>query len=162
MKDIHKIKPLAGLGMLRFGMTRDEIRSLLGEPEDIDEYSFSGAPDDLSESWHYDDMDLSMSFDAEDDWRLITLAISSEDYQLEDYPLVGKSKTELLQILSFLGYSDIKEENELTLDMPGHELVAEHSKFINFWLEGGLVKEIQWSPQFDEDDEVIWPVNPED
>ena len=160
MKDIQSIKPLIGLGMLRFGMKRDEIRSLLGEPGDIDEYSFSGAPDDLSESWHYDDMDLSMSFDAEDDWRMVTLAVSSDDYRLGEYSLVGKTKKELAEILAFLGFTDVKEENELSLDMPGHELIAEHSQFINFWLEKGIVKEVQWSPRFDEDDEVIWPENP--
>lgn len=160
MKDIQTIKPLTGLGMLRFGMTRDEVRSLLGEPEDIDEYSFSGTPDDLSESWHYDNMDLSMSFDAEDDWRLITLAVSSDDYQLEDFALVGKTKKELAQILAYIGYTDVKEENESTLDIPGHELVSEHTYFINFWLEDGVVKEIQWSPRFNDDDEVEWPENP--
>ncbi len=129
----------------------------MGEPDEIDEYSFSGAEDDRSESWHYDEIDLSMSFDAEDDWRLITIAVSSDDYLLADKGLVGLSREDLLVVLKEVGLDDIKEENESTLDMPGHQLIAEHSKFINFWLEDGLVKEIQWSPLFDEDDEVKWP-----
>lgn len=138
-------------------MSRSAVKELLGEPDDIDEYSFSGLESDRSESWHYDGLDLSMSFDAEDDWRLITLAVSSEDYLLEGQALVGKSRDELLSLLKQIGLNDLKSENEDTLDMPGHELVAERSRFMNFWLQEGVVKEIQWSPYFDEDDMVKWP-----
>ena len=157
MKNILEIKPLNGLGSLRFGMSRDEVTSLLGEPEDVDEYSFSGAEDDLSESWHYDEMDLSMSFDAEDDWRLVTLAVSSPDYQLEGHSLVGLNRDELLSLLESIGIGNISEENELALDMPGHQLVAAHDHFMNFWFEGNRLMEVQWSPRFNDDDEIEWP-----
>lgn len=157
MIDIKQIKPLVGLGQLQFGMSREEVRQLLGEPEDVDEYSFSGAEDDRSESWHYDELDLSMSFDAEDDWRLITLAVSSDAYTLEGKALVGLNREELVSTLNDIGIHDLEEENENTLEMPGHELVSDHAKFLNFWIEDGTVKEIQWSPLFNDDDEAEWP-----
>ncbi len=148
---------MLGLGDLKFGMTREEVSALLGQPDEIDEYTFSGAEEDRSESWHYDDIDLSMSFDSEDGWRMITIAVSSPDYLLSGKTVVGINQDELVQILQHLQLTDIKEENEAALSMPGYHLVSVPSKFMNFWLEENQVKEVQWSPKFDEDDEVEWP-----
>lgn len=155
--DIKQIKPLVGLGQLRFGMTRDEVRSILGDPEDIDEYSFTGEDGDRSESWHYDEIDLSMSFDAEDDWRMITLAVSSPEYELERNSMVGEDQEHIRNKLIHMGFQELREENESTLNMPGHHLLAAHHEFMNFWFEEGKLKEIQWSPRFNDDDEVEWP-----
>ncbi len=157
-EELKEIKPTEGLGQLRFGMTRDEVRELLGEPNEIDTYSFSGKDDeDLSESWHYDDLDLSMSFDQDDDWRLITLAVSSSYYQIKGRALVNLMRDDLVDALHELGIDNLETDDEEVLEMPNHQLMASENLFMNFWLEDNRLKEIQWSPVFSDDDHIEWP-----
>ena len=66
-KALKDIKPGFGLGNLKFGMTRAEVKLMLGEPSFIDKYSHSESEDDLTESWEYDELELSISFDEEED-----------------------------------------------------------------------------------------------
>lgn len=156
-KELKSIDPTVGLGQLKFGMTRDDVKRMLGEPNDVDTYSFSGSDEDLSESWHYDDLDLSMSFDQEDDYRLITIAVSSEYYEMGGKNLVGKKRDEVLAELKSAGMKDLEFEDGDVLDMPNHKLISSPSLFINFWLEDDVLREIQWSPEFTDDDEILWP-----
>lgn len=156
-KDLKEIKPLKGLGKINFGMSRDEIKSMLGEADDIDDYSFSGGDEDRSQSWHYDELELSMSFDEDDDWRVITIAVSSGFYELEGKSLIGMGRDELMKELENLGFDDLEMEEGAGLDMPDHDLIASPSRFMNFWLQNDVLSEIQWSPEFTEGDEINWP-----
>jgi len=156
-QELEEIKPLEGLGPLKFGMSRDEVREIMGEPNDVDTYSFSEDGEDKSESWHYDEEQVSMSFDEDDDYRLITLAVSGEGYKLKGRALVNMSRTAVIEFLNENGITDLSFEDADTIDMPNHELISAPQLFLNVWLEKESVKEVQWSPEFTDDDEVNWP-----
>ena len=57
---LKNITPGIGLGVLRFGMTREQIKQLLGAPDEIVNEEAD------SETWHYDELDLSLNFDQEE------------------------------------------------------------------------------------------------
>lgn len=155
--ELKEINPMEGLGILKFGMKRDEVRAILGDPTEIDTHSFAGGGEDLSESWHYDDLEVSMSFDEDDDYRLITLAVSSDFYEFKGKSLIGLNRKALTKELHDAGVEDLDFEDGAGMDMPEHDLLAAPSLFVNFWLENGTLKEIQWSPRFTDEDEVEWP-----
>lgn len=155
-QEFKEIKPLEGLGKLKFGLTRDEVIDILGEPNDRDRYSLGEGADE-SESWHYDDLGISMSFDEDDGYRLITIAVSSPEYLLDGRPLVNFTRDELMDFLQSKGITDISFEDAETIDLPNHELISANDLFLNVWLEEDKVKEVQWSPEFDDNDEVRWP-----
>mgnify|MGYP001233973985 FL=1 len=79
MKNIHKG---VGLGNLKFGIYTTDVEEELGNPSEAEKN------EDEGENWHYDDYDMSMSFDA--DSRLVTIAVSDESYLLEGVSLIGK------------------------------------------------------------------------
>ena len=101
-KALKEIKPGYGLGNLKFGMTRAEVKLMLGEPSFIDKYSHSDSADDLTESWEYDDLGLSISFDEEENWKLIMISITSDFYELNGVSLIGLKEKELLMKLSLI------------------------------------------------------------
>ena len=103
--DLKEIKSGVGLGNIKFGMTRSQVKVILGEPSEIEKFSYSETDEDLTESWHYDELDLSAGFDEDVDWRLVTLAVSSPDYEFMGKKLIGLDSDELLSALAALANS---------------------------------------------------------
>ena len=67
-ENLKEIRIGKGLGTLTFGNTRQQVKAMLGEPTDIEKYSLSDTDDDSTESWHNDELDISLYFDEENDW----------------------------------------------------------------------------------------------
>src|SRR5690554_6076194 len=139
------IKLGSGLGALKFGMTREEVKAALGEPNEIENYNPLEEDEGQSEAWHYDEMELSANFDEEDNFKLTSLAVSSPDYLFEGVNLIGLSQEEVMQQIEMMDLGEVEMED-----------VAEES--LNLWFEEGQLSEIQWGPYWDEDEECyIWP-----
>jgi len=158
-KDFLEIKIGIGLGAAKFGMTRKEVHSLLGEPDDKDISSYTDGNDNLFhwESWDYFDSALSLSFDEEDEWRLVTIEIDSKDYIFENQNLIGKSKNELLTILEDKKIKDVIIEVDSTNEPPLCTLISSECLGINFWFEENSLTEVQWSPLLTDEENIKWP-----
>ncbi|MBL4710198.1 MAG: hypothetical protein JKY48_17340 [Flavobacteriales bacterium] len=155
--DIKEIKAGIGLGELKFGMSRDQVQHLLGEPEDKDSFIYEEEGNAEAESWYYDSLDISLEFDAEEDWKLVTIEINSTTHTLNNIAVIGLSKEALKNKLSDLNIQDWEHE-ELPLDeAPTHELLSSDQLAINFWFDEDAVTEVQWGPIFTDEDNIIWP-----
>ena len=151
--EFQKIIAGYGLGKLKLGATREEILAILGEPGAVEEISYNDSDQDLAESWHYDKLDLSMTFDQEEDWRLITLAVTSDFYELEGLKLVGMSKSDLISTLEKLKIEDLDiEETE-----DGDIIFSSEDMGLDIWVEDNIVREVQVSVLFIDDDTIDWP-----
>lgn len=156
-KALKEIKPGYGLGVLKFGMTRDEVKLLLGEPSYIDKYSHSDSDEDLTESWEYEELFLSLSFDEEEDWRLLLISVSSDFYELEGKSLIGLNQEELLDELDEINLGKLNLEDCSESKHEDQKVIEVDEKSINFWINDGVLDEIQWSPFFIDDDTIKWP-----
>jgi len=156
-KALIEIKPGQGLGVLKFGMSRSEVKLLLGQPSFIDEYSHSDSTNDLTESWEYDDLALSISFDEEENWRLTMISVTSDFYQLDGKSLIGSKEENIIAALTSLKFKDIALEDCSEIDGENHKVIEIEEKSINFWFIDGVLDEIQWSPLFIDDDTIQWP-----
>ncbi|WP_026475420.1 hypothetical protein [Alkaliflexus imshenetskii] len=152
------VKLGTGLDGIRFGMTRQEMKMQIGEPSEVEEFTPEDEEDGKSEAWHYDELELSATFDELDDWRLTSLAVSSPEYLFEGIDLIGLSQEEVLQQVELMELGELEldsvaDENEVEQEVGS---IAEVS--LNLWFEEGLLTEIQWGPFWDEDEEAyIWP-----
>lgn len=151
---LKEIKLGVGLGVLKFGMTRTEVKLILGEPSFIDKYSHSESDNDLTESWEYDDLKLSLSFDEEESWKVTMMSVNSNFYEFEGKSLIGKSEKD---ILTSLNINDSYLEDVSERDGENHKVIEIDKKSINFWFIDGVLDEIQWSPLFIDDDTINWP-----
>jgi len=156
-KALKEIKPGFGLGNLKFGMTKAEVKLMLGEPSFIDEYSHSDSEEDLTESWEYDELELSISFDEEEGWKLIMISVNSDFYELEGVSLIGLGEKELLRKLEAINLGKLILEESSEFEGQDQKVIEIDEKSINFWINDGVLDEIQWSPLFLDDDTIVWP-----
>jgi hypothetical protein len=156
-QNLKEIKPGIGLGDLKFGLTRNDVKKMLGEPDESEKYSYTDTDEDLTETWHYDDLELSVNFDEEFDWRLSAITVSSEEYVIKDTSLIGLERDKVFTTLESLGFKNMETE-ESTLDDGSEGLfIISDEQAINFWIEEGVLTEIQWGPFMIDDEAVIWP-----
>ena len=151
-----EIKIGTGLGDIKFGMTREELKKIAGEPTEIDTFNASGDEEGyLTESWHYDEQEFSVSFDEEDNWRLTTISSSSENAILGD-KLIGKSVDEVLSILEKMNLGD-NELEDLSDETINQKLICFIASSLNLWFEDDLLSEIQWGVLWSDEDTPKWP-----
>lgn len=141
-----QIIPRIGFKDVLFGMSREQVRSIVGVPEEISTYE--EGTDDASEVWYCWTDGVSYHFDADCDWRLTTIEVSSPDALFKDCAVMGISQLELVDLLE--GRDVHWPDNE-------EEPVSVTEWCMNFWFEGGILTSIQWSVPFDDNDREIWP-----
>ncbi len=147
-----------GTNTLTFGMTRDEIKNIFGEPDEIERYPAGDDDEGESEAWHYDEHELSATFDEVDDWKLTALAVSSPDFLFEGINLLGLSTEEVIQQLEIMDLGDVSIEEVAGDDSVDQQVATIIEASLNLWFEDGLLTEIQWGPFWDEEEEkYIWP-----
>lgn len=146
------ILPGEGFGPLRFGMNRFQVRATLGEPNEIERDEES---EDL-EYWHYDELDLSLTFDELEDWRLTTIVSADEELELFGVLLKALNREELLAILKKHGAAEINTEVVESGDESLEIIEAEEFEML-IWLEAGAITEVQWGPYFSDEDTIQWP-----
>ena len=148
-ENINTILLGEGLGKLKFGHTREVVNNLLGEPQEIERYSYSNTDTDYTESWHYDDLELSLSFDESNNWTLSVIAVSGKGFTIEGESVMGKEKEEVLKTLKKLGIEDYEEEDILIDDEDDDtrsQLISFEYFNLNLWFENNTLTEIQFYP----------------
>lgn len=123
-----------GLEDLPFGVSRDEVKGLFGEPEEYDEIDLG---DEKSIAWHYWDLGISLNFDESEDYALCTIEVASEDVSLFGKQLIGMKRSEIKEFLDDQKIGHSIDEVHNGLAYPDVEL--------NLWFNGGECAEIQWS-----------------
>src|SRR5215217_6808066 len=84
----NEIELGTGIGNIRFGYTMDQVKDIMGEPEEVEE---SDEDDEFEhKAWNYWEQGYSFFFDREDDYRLS--CIQTED---PDVILFGKKVFDL-------------------------------------------------------------------
>ena len=148
---IKQINVGKGLGPLTFGSTQEQVLALLGEPAEREKYSLSELENDDTEAWHYDDLDLSRSFDEENEWRLSSIAISGEEYLLDGQSLIGKSKAEMIAFILEHGWDEPQEDEEVKQENSGNCLLHVDKASISLWFENDLLTEMQIGQSYSEE-----------
>lgn len=156
---ISEIIEGVGLGKLKFGMEMNTVQLLLGKPEEKDNYSYTEEEEeeDLTESWYYDELELSLVFDQQDAWVLSTIAITSKYYRFDEFSPIGLSKEQLTAKLKEKKVNDLELEDWSTEENPSHELLCSELLGINFWFDGDRLTEVQWGPLVLDDETIKWP-----
>ena len=147
MKNIHKG---VGLGNLKFGIYTTDVEEELGNPSEAEKN------EDEGENWHYDDYDMSMSFDA--DSRLVTIAVSDESYLLEGVSLIGKDLEFVEEQIKGMHLGEYFHEEMSELDDGEISVLGFEDSSMNLWFEDGFLTEIQFWPLFKNEDTIVWPV----
>ena len=151
-----EIKIGLGLGNIRFGSSKATVKKILGEPNEVDQVDVPIDEEEISiEQWHYDNLELSLSFDDYEDELLDTFAVSSPNYTLKGIALIGKSIIEIDNILGDLNLGNCEKEN-ISDDEDNTHVYSFHDSNMNFWFEDDELSEIQWGPDEDHEQPLIF------
>ena len=127
MKNIYKG---VGLGNLKFGIYTTDVEEELGNPSEAE------TNEDEGENWHYDDYDMSMSFDA--DSRLVTIAVSDESYLLEGISLIGKDLEFVEEQIKGMHLGEYFHEEMSELEDGEISVLSFEDSSMNLWFEDGF------------------------
>jgi hypothetical protein len=151
----HKIIPGVGFDDIKFGMMQDEVEGILGEPDEVEEQNYGDG--EAAEVFYYDELGISMSFDAEEDYRLVEISFEDENFILFDSIHVGQPLNEVLSLCerAKMGEYDLED---LSLDgFDGKELYTYEKDNINLWIDDKMLSSIQIGPYWLDDDTIKWP-----
>jgi len=157
--NIANITPGEGLGDLKFGMQRADVKALLGEPDEVESQSHDDDDEDITESWHYDEIEVSLSFDKVEDWKLCTIAVSNPEVKMHDKKVIGLSKDGLVEALKKMKITNLSYDDWSSAEMPDSMTITADDDEIVFWIEDGTVMDVQWGPLFIDEDTIKWPIN---
>ncbi len=141
--NMQEIMPGIGLGALRFGNTREEVKETIGEADEIEKYSLDEFDSDDTEAWHYDNQGLSLSFDEDDDWKLSSIAVSKKDYLLNGISLVGISVQDFKNLCEKHSWGVPEEDEEIKEEDAGVSMYHLEHKAMSFWFEADELTEVQ-------------------
>ncbi len=141
-----------GIADIKFGMTKAEVEQILGQPDDKEQELYGEDEEAMLESWHYDEKDLSLGFDEDEDWKLITIAVSEETYTLKGKEVIGLSIEKIIDTLNSIGIDEIELEEDEEISV-----LYVDDQSMKVWLENKVVTEIQWGPLFKDEDTIAWP-----
>jgi len=153
------MKPNVGLGAIKFGMTRDEVKNIAGKPDEIENVpGFDEEVNNELESWHYDENEFSLVFDADYDWRLVSIAVSDPFFKFHGKSIVGMTRQDTFDLLEKLGIVVSNMEDLSDDENPELELIESDEDGLMIWFSEGEVIEVQILPDVEEDGEtLIWP-----
>ena len=147
--DLITINPNEGLGSLKFGMTRQEVKKLVGEPDEIEKSFYASDNGDAVDIWHYDKHDFSIIFNKDPKSKLEYIASSSHELVIWDSKLINKSFEEVLEFISQnkCGEYEIETFSE---DGEDFTLLFFPNCEVNFWFDNNILTEIQWNIMFED------------
>ena len=148
-ENLKSINLGAGLGDILFGMSRDAVRKILGDPTEIDDNPFKEEMGHRTESWHYDELKVSLSFQEPLEWELDTISVTDVFYEINNQSLIGKPMMAVKTALEKMDITDLEMEDHSEGDDIKHTLLSSDSYLSNFWFDNDILAEIQWGPEDD-------------
>ncbi len=148
------ILPGIGFDNLKFGMSEEEVFSVLGRPDEVEVQEMDDG--ETVNIYYYDDIGVSMSFDSMADMRLVEISFDDPQYTLEGKFLPGMQKELFVKHVDEIGIYELEDLSDEGSDV--NELYSFEAKNINVWVRKGVVDSIQIGPNWsDDDEEIVWP-----
>lgn len=144
-----EILPKIGINNIKLGMTMNQVRATLGDPDNIEIFiPFENKPEDRDVLWFYGDTEY--CFCSEDDFLLGSIQSSCADLTINKIPVIGISSEELKT-----RFPSAKLDDEFYFDINEYR----HKDLqISFWLRDIVVYLVTIYPEYNsEGDKVIWP-----
>lgn len=136
-----------GYGEILFGMTKNDVNKILGNPDKI-----ITARDDGVE-WIYNNLKIKLFFGHEENERLYSIEVFDKKANYLSHTIIGMSVKNFRQFMELKGYTFEYESYDY------FETLYCDSLNTTFTIEFGEISSFEFSPLFDEDDDtLLWPI----
>jgi len=152
MKQKLDIKPLVGLGDLKFGATKKDVEKAFGKPQETENIEVE---DDLSDAqvWSYEEKGLSVFFENDFDELLTCFDTNNDDFTLFGKNVFDLKKDKIIELMKQNGYSDYESEDE---DWGEHRL-SFNDAVMDFYFDDQSLVSVSWGVMIDNNNKALWP-----
>ena len=148
-----EIIPFFGFDNIKFGISRNKIIEILGDPSNIVKEKYADESIDLFLEYQHLGFDLILSSD--DNYRLGSINFYSTDFTFKGLTLIDLSEEDLKNKTADL-IPDLNLEDNF-VDLDSKDYYSELNG-MSLWINGNIVDSITIYPQFGgDDDTIIWP-----
>ncbi|TGD59096.1 hypothetical protein [Flavobacterium humi] len=140
-----KINPKIGIGQLVFGMKQKDVVALFGNPDK--QYK----DDDQNIIYVYNNHKMRLTFYDDEDLRFGYIISSNPDLELFSEKIIGKSGSDVEQLLNNKGIKSIEKESFDTVENYFNE-----SNWMIFQVEYDQVIRFELGAVFNDKDEFDW------
>jgi hypothetical protein len=146
-----EIIPFVGFGQIKFGMTLEQVKTLLGEPTSSTKDKHEDGTDDVS--LLYGEQGVELSFMSEDEYNLGLITCYAPTFSVDGTSYTGLSEADFLETAKF---EDLIQDEEFA-EVDSKDYTAD-SKGLSFWIQDGFVESITLFPEYTADgEEIVWP-----
>jgi len=153
-KEIHigggnfmEIKIGIGLDNLVFGMSQEEVKNTLGEPDKVNEREMDNAI-----VYYFNNELIKAKFDEEEDLKLYSIEVHNPEVLMFNKKVMNLTKGEIESLLINNGYTKIKHQDYDTFDT----IICEEI-WTTFEFGFNRLRNIEFSPLFKDEENILWP-----
>jgi len=147
----NEIELGTGISNIYFGFTMDQVKDIMGEPEEIEE---SDEDDEFEhKAFNYWEKGYSFFFDREDDYRLSCIQTENEDVKLFNTNVIQKPSQNIKDLLQKNGLVDYETEKLET----GETRWSFEQEMLDLYFENDKLIAINFGVYINDDLEVQWP-----
>ncbi|MFP4289803.1 MAG: hypothetical protein ACLFQS_11150 [Bacteroidales bacterium] len=153
MKTTQDIKPLIGIGDLKFGAPQSEAENYMGEPEEIEDLPGEEGESD-AEVWNYWDEGHTVFFEKDHDNRFTCFETDNDQTLLFGEKVFGLNESQIVELMNKKGFDDMDAEDEEW----GERRISFNDAVMDFYFENDKLISVSWGVMIDLDkDEAQWP-----
>jgi len=142
-----EIKIGIGIDNLVFGMSMDDVKDILGEPDKI-----SDTERTKGIVYTYNDLLTKYKFDEEDAYVLSSIEVHNPKIFMLSQSVINCTKEELEELLERNGFNEFEYEEYDFFEILNCEQIS-----CTFHIEFNRLKSIELTPKFNNDGSCIWP-----
>lgn len=142
------IKIKKGLDEMLFGMTMDEIKRLLGEPDEVED-----ATEDSVILWNYWDPGLCIFFNTDEDNRCEAIETDNPEVTLFGNKIFDLTEEEIIELFKSKKFIDVESEVEEW----GEKRVSICDAAVDMYFDKGELVSVNWGVEYGDDEKIIWP-----
>jgi len=148
-----EIKPLYGIGPIKFGLSRQAVEDILGEPENSFKEEYEEGIE--AEVWEYSELGMELTFSSDDDYGLGLIRFFDNQFRLGPDKLIGEEREIMLKSLKLNGFDDFELDVEVSDEWTQSYYSDKLGIIIN--VTDNLVDYITIFCEYDDDGNAIWP-----
>lgn len=140
-----------GIGDIKFGLTMDEVETIMGKPEEVEA---SEEEEEFEyEVWNYWEEGYSFYFDEDDDYRLGLIETANEEVTLFGEKIFEMKQAEVEALLKSKGLSTPDKDSLET----GEKHITYEKEMLDMYFENDALVTVKFGVFVSDDLEVQWP-----
>ncbi len=153
MKTILEIKPMQGLGELKFGASQEDVKKFLGEPDETETIDVEGEIHEVV-VWSYFEQGHSIYFEKDLDNVCTNFETENEDALLFGKKVFELDQDAIIALMKENNFTRFEVEKDDELD---EVIVFFDEAHLQFVFEEDSLGLVSWAVAMGDEDEILWP-----